>query len=185
MTSAQPLWREKVVTGVVREPQGLCGRVGFDTYDRHVRPIPPLWTSVIAAGQRGLVHATGGPRDYPGRRVLAVGLGVGAAALYAAVGWKFTKARTTIDPRAPHRVTTLVTSGVFSRSRNPIYVADAIILAAHAAWLGRPLALLGVPALVGALHPQIRAEETALQERFGREYESYVARVPRWVGPRG
>jgi protein-S-isoprenylcysteine O-methyltransferase Ste14 len=150
-----------------------------------MRPIPPLWTSVIAAGQRGLAQVTGGPRDYPGRRVLSVGLGLGAAALYAAVGWKFTKAGTTIDPRAPHTSTALVTSGVFARSRNPIYVADALILASHAAWLGRPLALLGIPALIAALHPQIRAEETALQERFGREYESYVARVPRWVGPRG
>ena len=169
----------------MREPQGLSGRVGFDTYDRHMRPIPPLWTSVIAAGQRGLVQVTGGPRDYPGRRALAVGLGVGAAALYAAVGWQFTTARTTIDPRAPHEVTTLVTSGAFARSRNPIYVADALILASHAAWLGRPLALLGIPALMAALHPQIRAEETALQERFGHEFDAYVARVPRWVGPRG
>jgi len=177
--------REEVVTEVVREPQWLCGRVGFDAYALHVRPIPPLWTSVIAAGQRGLVHVTGGPRDYPGRRVLAVGLGVGAAGLYAAVGWKFTKAGTTIDPSAPHKTKALVTSGVFGRSRNPIYVADALILASHAAWLGRPVALLGIPALVAALHPQIRAEETALQERFGHEYDAYVARVPRWVGPRG
>jgi len=169
----------------VREPQWLCGRVGFDAYALHVRPIPPLWTSVIAAGQRALVQSTGGPRDYPGRRVLAVGLGLSAAALYGAVGWQFTKARTTIDPRAPHRVTTLVTSGAFSRSRNPIYIADALILASHAAWLGRPVALLGIPALVAALHPQIRAEETALQERFGQEYDAYVARVPRWVGLRG
>jgi len=121
----------------VREPQGLCGRVGFDTYDRYVRPIPPLWTSVIAAGQRGLVHVTGGPRDYPGRRVLAVGLGLSAAALYGAVGWKFTKAGTTIDPRAPHKTKALVTSGVFGRSRNPIYVADALMLASHAAWQRR------------------------------------------------
>ena len=169
----------------MREPQWLCGRVGFDAHALHVRPIPPLWTSVIAAGQRGLVHVTGGPRDYPGRRVLAVGLGVSAAGLYAAVGWKFTKAGTTIDPSAPHKTKALVTSGVFGRSRNPIYVADALILASHAAWLGRPVALLGIPALVAALHLQIRAEERALQERFGHEYDAYVARVPRWVGPRG
>jgi len=108
-----------------------------------------------------------------------------AAALYAAVGWKFTRARTTIDPTQPHRTTSLVTSGVFERSRNPIYVADALLLASHAAWLGRPLALVGVPALLLALHPQIRAEERALSERFGGEYAAYVARVPRWLGPLG
>lgn len=150
-----------------------------------MRLIPPAWTLGIAGAQRTLVHVTGGPRDYPGRRVLTIGLGLGAAALYAAVGKQFSDARTTIDPRAPHRTTSLVTSGVFARSRNPIYVADALILAAHAAWLGNPLALLGIPALVAALHPQIRAEESALTARFGNEYGAYVAHVPRWVGPRG
>ncbi|HET7723161.1 MAG TPA: isoprenylcysteine carboxylmethyltransferase family protein [Propionibacteriaceae bacterium] len=150
-----------------------------------MRPIPPAWTLAIAIAQRQLVRATGGRRDYPGRRALTIGLGLGAAALYGAVGSQFQAARTTIDPRAPHRTTSLVTSGVFARSRNPIYVADALILAACAAWLGRPMALLGIPALAAALHPQIRAEETALAERFGSEYEAYLARVPRWVGPRG
>jgi len=149
-----------------------------------MRPIPPAWTTALAVGQHVLVRATGGPRDYPGRRALATGLGLSAAALYAAVGWKFSSVRTTIDPRSPHRTSSLVTSGVFSLSRNPIYVADALILVSHAAWLGRPVALLGVPGLVAALHPQIRAEEKALTTRFGRAYESYLARVPRWVGPR-
>jgi protein-S-isoprenylcysteine O-methyltransferase Ste14 len=150
-----------------------------------VRIIPPAWTLSIAVAQRQLVRSTGGSRDYPGRRLLAAGLGLGAAALYAAVGSQFRAVRTTIDPRAPHRTTSLVTSGVFAHSRNPIYLADALILAAYAAWLGRPVALLGVPALAAVLHPQIRAEERALEGRFGSEYESYFARVPRWLGPRG
>ncbi|MBI4900981.1 MAG: isoprenylcysteine carboxylmethyltransferase family protein, partial [Actinobacteria bacterium] len=135
--------------------------------------------------QRQLVRATGGSRDYPGRRLLAAGLGLGALVLYGAVGSQFRAVRTTIDPRVPHETTSLVTSGVFAYSRNPIYVADALILAAYGAWLGRPVALLGIPALAAALHPQIRAEERALEERFGSEYESYLARVPRWLGPRG
>jgi protein-S-isoprenylcysteine O-methyltransferase Ste14 len=149
-----------------------------------MRLIPPAWTALLAVGQRALVHAVGGPRDYPGRRALALGLGVSAAALYGSVAWQFSKAETTIDPRAPHRTTALVTAGIFARSRNPIYVADALILTAHAAWLGRPFAVLGIPALVAALHPQIRAEEGALRARFGSEYDAYVAHVPRWVGPR-
>lgn len=150
-----------------------------------MRPIPPLLTSFIAAGQRGLVHATGGPRDYPGRRALTATLGIAGVGVMATAVRQFWRARTTFDPVAPHRASSLVTTGLYSRSRNPIYIADALVLAAHAAWLGRPLALLGIPALVGALHPQIRAEETALQERFGPAYEAYVARIPRWVGPRG
>lgn len=148
-----------------------------------MRLIPPAWTLAIAIAQRQLVRITGGRRHYPGRKALTIGLGLGAAVLYGAVGIQFGAARTTIDPRDPHRTTTLVTSGVFARSRNPIYVADTLILAACAAWLGRPVALLGIPVLAAALHPQIRAEEAALRERFGAEYEAYSAQVPRWVGP--
>ncbi len=150
-----------------------------------MRLIPPAWTLGIAIAQHGLVRATGGRRDYRGRRILAAGLGLGALALYGTVGSQFSMARTTIDPRTPHRTTSLVTSGVFAHSRNPIYVADALILASYAAWLGRPLALLGIPTLAAALQPQIRAEESALGKRFGSEYATYLERVPRWLGPRG
>ncbi len=98
--------------------------------------------------------------------------------------WQFTRARTTFDPVNPSRASALVTTGLFGVSRNPIYIADALLLTAHAAWLGRPIALLGIPALAAVLQPQIAAEEKALRERFGAEYEAYVAKVPRWVGPR-
>jgi protein-S-isoprenylcysteine O-methyltransferase Ste14 len=150
-----------------------------------MRLIPPAWTALIAAGTRGLVHVAGGPRDYPGRRVLTAGLAVAGVGLMGTGAWQFRRARTTIDPRSPHRASTLVSTGVFGASRNPIYIADCLLLAAHAAWLGRPWALLGIPALVAVLHPQIRAEEEALTERFGSEYASYVARVPRWIGAPG
>ncbi len=150
-----------------------------------MRLIPPAWTAAIAVGTRGLVHISGGPRDYPGRRPLTVGLAVAGIGLMGTGVWQFYRARTTIDPRSPHEASTLVSTGVFGASRNPIYIADALLLTAHAAWLGRPWALLGIPALVAVLQPQIRAEEAALTERFGSEYDAYVARVPRWVGPRG
>jgi len=150
-----------------------------------MRLIPPAWTALIAAGTRGLVQVAGGPRDYPGRRPLTVGLAAAGIGLMGTGAWQFYRARTTIDPRAPHEASTLVSTGVFGVSRNPIYIADTLMLAAHAAWTGRPWALLGIPALVAVLQQQIRAEEAALTARFGSEYESYVARVPRWIGPRG
>jgi len=149
-----------------------------------MRLIPPAWALGIGMGQRALATALG-RHDYPGRRALTATLGIAGAGVMATAVWQFWQARTTIDPLAPHTTSSLVTTGLYSRSRNPIYIADVLVLASHAAWLGRPVALLGIPALVAALHPQIRAEETALQERFGREYDAYVARVPRWVGPRG
>ena len=150
-----------------------------------MRLIPPVWTAVIGTGTRILAEATGGRRDYPGRAPLTAGLALAGVGLMGTAAWQFYRARTTIDPRAPHEASSLVTTGVFGVSRNPIYIADAMLLAAHAAWLGRPWALLGIPALVAVLQPQIHAEEAALTGRFGSEYDAYVAQVPRWVGPRG
>lgn len=148
-----------------------------------MRLIPPAWTLAISLVQRAAAGGEG-PRDYPGRRALTTGLVVAGAGLMGTAAWQFYSAKTTIDPRHPHRASSLVTSGMFGVSRNPIYIADALLLAAHAAWLGRPLALLGIPALAAVLQPQIAAEETALRERFGAEYDAYVASVPRWIGPR-
>ena len=147
-----------------------------------MRLIPPAWTFAIGVGQRALAAAAG-RHDYPGRRALSATLGVASATVLVTAIWQFYRARTTFDPISPHRASALVTTGLYSHSRNPIYIADALALAAHAAWLGQPLALLGVPALVAVLQPQIVAEEAALRDRFGREYMSYADHVPRWVGP--
>lgn len=147
-----------------------------------MRLIPPAWTFAIGVGQRTLAAAAG-RHDYPGRRAVSVTLGMASAGVMATAIWQFYRARTTFDPISPHRASALVTTGVYSHSRNPIYIADALALAAHAAWLGQPLALLGIPALVAVLQSQIIAEEAALRERFGSEYASYVSHVPRWVGP--
>lgn len=147
-----------------------------------MRLIPPAWAFAIGVGQRALAAAAG-RHDYPGRRMLSVTLGAASAGVMVTAVWQFYRARTTFDPISPHRASSLVATGLYSHSRNPIYIADALALAAHAAWLGQPLALLGIPALVAVLQPQIIAEEAALRDRFGSEYASYLARVPRWVGP--
>ena len=148
-----------------------------------MRLIPPAWALGIGMGQRALATVAG-RHDYPGRRALTGALGIAGVGVMSTAVWQFWRARTTFDPVAPHRASALVTTGLYGRSRNPIYIADALVLAAHAAWLGQPLALLGIPTLAAVLHPQIRAEEAALTARFGSEYAAYVAQVPRWVGPR-
>lgn len=74
----------------------------------------------------------------------------------------------------------LITSGPFSRSRNPLFMA--IILGQLGFFLALPSVFSLVCLVVGVLVilRQARAEEAALGEVFGREYLEYVARVPRW-----
>ena len=81
--------------------------------------------------------------------------------------------------------TSLVVSGLYRFSRNPIYVADLVILVGLFFVEGH-LALL---AYVGIFFVALRAaivwwEEPVLRGRFGAEYEEYLRRVPRWLGPR-
>jgi protein-S-isoprenylcysteine O-methyltransferase Ste14 len=94
----------------------------------------------------------------------------------------FRAAGTTIDPVRVDRVSALVTSGVFRRTRNPMYVGFATMLVGWAAFLAVPWLLLG-PAffVMFTTRFQVVPEERAMRARFGDAYAAYVRRVPRWL----
>jgi protein-S-isoprenylcysteine O-methyltransferase Ste14 len=81
--------------------------------------------------------------------------------------------------------TQLVATGLYSYSRNPIYVADVEILLGIFLVRGDVLLLLYVVLFAGAIHAWIvRREEPELRDRFGEEYVEYTQRVPRWLWDR-
>lgn len=77
----------------------------------------------------------------------------------------------------------LVTTGVFSVSRNPLYLGGVCILVGIALAVNLPwlLALL-LPALVACRYVLIAPEERYLAAKFGEEYAMYAATVHRWLG---
>ncbi len=76
----------------------------------------------------------------------------------------------------------LVTSGANTISRNPMYVGMAGLLLAHAAWRGSWAALLPLGGFVVFIdRVQIQAEEAALLEKFGADYDAYREAAPRWI----
>jgi len=82
-----------------------------------------------------------------------------------------------------HPTTTIVTTGVFSVSRNPIYMGAVcfligIALAFNLSWV---LVLL-LPSIVACHYVLIAPEERYLASKFGEEYFKYVASVHRWIG---
>lgn len=140
---------------------------------------PPLVALVLGA----IAWAIGGPAlDIPGRTVVAIlaaGLGL-AIEIVAALA--FVARRTTLLPWAPARTETLVTSGLFRFSRNPMYLGQALLLAAWVLYLGTWIAWLALPAYVLYMNRfQIGPEERILAAKFGADYESYRARVRRWI----
>lgn len=85
------------------------------------------------------------------------------------------------DPGLP--TSKLVTTGVFSVSRNPLYFGGVCILAGIALALNLPWVLmLLLPALVICHYVLIAPEEKYLAARFGEEYRQYTVSVQRWIG---
>ncbi len=110
---------------------------------------------------------------------------VAAGASFAVAGaWQFHRHATTVDPMRPDRASRLVDRGVFSISRNPMYVGFVVALLGAALMFDALLALLGPALLAAWLHRfQVLPEERILSVRFGAAFEAYCDRVPRWLGP--
>ena len=94
----------------------------------------------------------------------------------------FLKRKTTINPLKPQNTTALVTDGIYSITRNPMYVGMAFLLAAWAIWLSALVPLAG-PLVFAAYITrfQILPEERALGSLFGDAFDTYAARVRRWL----
>ncbi len=88
------------------------------------------------------------------------------------------------QPTDPGRPTTrVVTTGVFSISRNPIYLGAACFLAGIGLAVNLPWVLvLLMPSLVACHYVLIIPEEKYLVAKFGEEYLAYAAAVHRWIG---
>jgi protein-S-isoprenylcysteine O-methyltransferase Ste14 len=94
----------------------------------------------------------------------------------------FRRARTTINPTTPGAASSLVCSGVFAVTRNPMYVGLLFGLTAWAVFLSSGWALPGLPLFAAYIQRfQITPEERALSALFGPTYSDYKAKVRRWL----
>ena len=109
--------------------------------------------------------------------ILLVGIGFSAGGVIA-----FRRAQTTLNPTKPEQASSLVRSGVYRVTRNPMYVGLLCVLVAWAVFLSSAWALLGLVTFVLYIgHFQIAPEERALVKLFGSEYADYQAKVRRWL----
>ncbi|MDH3698012.1 MAG: isoprenylcysteine carboxylmethyltransferase family protein [Flavobacteriaceae bacterium] len=93
----------------------------------------------------------------------------------------FFRKKTSIDPRAPEKASSLVTSGVYKFSRNPMYLALLLFLLAWGLFLGNAFNTLLAAGFVSYMNTfQIKPEEEALLSSFGEPYARYCKEVRRW-----
>ena len=144
---------------------------------------PPVMALAIAAGIWGASRLTGPLALLGPARYVMAGAFVVVAVVFAVPAVRaLRRAKTTFDPVHIDRVTKVVTSGVYSHSRNPMYVALASLLFGWAAFLDVPLGFLVPLFFVTYMNRyQIVPEERVLEARFGAPYLAYKARVRRWI----
>ena len=75
----------------------------------------------------------------------------------------------------------LVTTGVYARTRNPMYLGHLVFLAGLTLVTRSPAALAVTAGLVHWFDERARTDHSRLIGIFGPEYEEYAARVPRWL----
>lgn len=140
---------------------------------------PPTWALLFAV----LIWAQGRYLPLVDLGTFGVVTGIGlagtGAVLLTAAALQFRRHQTTILPREVPQA--MITTGVYAHSRNPIYVADALILAGLALiWDAASLVL--VPVFMAVITRRfILGEEAGLRAKFGAEFDAYAARVRRWL----
>lgn len=94
----------------------------------------------------------------------------------------FRKAKTTLNPLSPDRSTSIVQSGPYRFTRNPMYLGLASVLLGLCVHFANPLSFLAVVAFVAYITRfQIIPEERLLLQKFGEPYAQYKGSVRRWL----
>jgi len=146
-------------------------------------PWPPILLIGTVAG--AVILGRLAPLPWPGlddAPARAVGLGLGAAGIVLMIVAILTLRRhaTTVRPNATASV--LVMSGPYRRLRNPIYLADCLILLGLAevtknVWFVAASVAFALLVTWLAIVP----EERHLESRFGEAYLDYKAKTRRWL----
>jgi len=144
--------------------------------------IPPVWLVGFAllAWIQGRYLALGLSLE-GGLTDLLSGLLIGGGILFAVLAIvEFRRHRTTV---IPHEIpSALVQSGIYTRSRNPIYVGDVLILIGLILRFDAVFSLILVPVFVWLLERRfILPEEDRLRRAFRADFARYERQTRRWI----
>ena len=146
--------------------------------------IPPVLVWLVMAGAMlGVSYSAPGMSFMlPGSSAIALALVALGGALAAAGVMAFRRRGTTVNPLTPGASSSVVGSGVYRVSRNPMYLGFLLALAGWAVYLSNAGAAVLLPAFVAYMtRYQIKPEERALLAKFGSEFAAYMSRVRRWL----
>jgi protein-S-isoprenylcysteine O-methyltransferase Ste14 len=94
----------------------------------------------------------------------------------------FIKLKTTINPLKPEAASSLVTTGIFRISRNPMYLGMLLLIISLWIKTGAVLGFILVAGFIAYLNYfQIFPEEQAMKGLFSDKYKTYCQQVRRWL----
>lgn len=154
---------------------------GLDDATAGVIAPPPLIFAAFALAAHALEYWRAAPLfEAAARWSVAALLFVIAGGIVAAAIVQFRRAGTNVRPDRP--ALALATTGIYARTRNPMYLSLTLLYLALAAIDNNAWFLLLLWPLLGVMHwGVIRREERYLERRFGRPYVDYCRRVRRWL----
>jgi len=143
---------------------------------------PPIWALVYVLIAAAISWSLGWPK-FLGLPLAPLGIAL------VAVGWippvwaivLFRREGTEVSPTSPAN-RTLVTSGPYRFTRNPMYLGLVIVTLGIAVWVGAwPMFIAPIAVFATANWIHIAFEEDKMRRQFGATYDGYVRRVRRWV----
>ena len=118
----------------------------------------------------------------PARTFFSMAMAIAGTVIIGVGIVSFSQAKTTVNPMRPESSTSLVTSGIYRFTRNPMYLGFLLILIGWAIFLSNALAFLSLPLFVLYMNRfQIKPEEKALRGLFGKEFGVHASNVRRWL----
>jgi protein-S-isoprenylcysteine O-methyltransferase Ste14 len=151
---------------------------GFET------KIPPPMLAVLFISFMWLAdqYSPGSVIDETFRISVAIGLSLFGALSVVLGIVSFVRAKTTLNPLQPEKAGTLVTTGIYKYTRNPMYLGMLCVLLAWGLFLANGfslvLAILFIPVMNFL---QILPEERAMELNFREHYIAYKGKVRRWL----
>lgn len=92
----------------------------------------------------------------------------------------FLRYKTSVVPKRTPK--SIITIGTYKYSRNPIYLADTIILFGYILTLGSVIAFVLLPIFTWVIHTRfIKGEEASIRVEFGQKFEDYCKQTRRWI----
>tara|TARA_B100000963_G_scaffold357771_1_gene380756 strand:- start:274 stop:717 length:444 start_codon:yes stop_codon:yes gene_type:complete len=120
--------------------------------------------------------------QFTGQTILSLLIGMEGIIIILLAINLFRRNNTTIHPFKAQETTRLITSGIFSFTRNPMYLGLSSIQVAFGIYLGAFISIVLIPAFVIYItQKQILYEEKILEKEFGNSYIEYSKNVRRWI----